>query len=109
MAIDPNIALGVRPVEQPNMLAQMGQMMQLRQLQQGYESDNALRDFYAQGGNASTAEGKRQLMSKVGLKGMDIIGKQSEIDSRDIKTQADSLKTIKDNISLANTPQAMAE
>ena len=32
MALDTNIALGVRPVEQPNMLAQMGQMMQLRQL-----------------------------------------------------------------------------
>ena len=35
MALDTNIALGVRPVEQPNMLAQMGQMMQLRQAQQG--------------------------------------------------------------------------
>jgi hypothetical protein len=109
MPIDPNIAMGVRPIEQPNMLAQMGQMMQLRAAQQGYESDNALRDFYAQGGNASTAEGQRQLMSKVGLKGMDVIGKQSEISARDVKTQADSLKTIKDNIGLANNPQAMAE
>ena len=109
MALDTNIALGVRPVEQPNMLAQMGQMMQLRQAQQGFESENALRDFYAQGGNASTAEGQRQLMSKVGLKGMDVIGKQSEISSRDVRTQADSLKTIKDNIGLANNPQAMAE
>jgi hypothetical protein len=27
MPIDPNIAMGVRPIEQPNMLAQMGQMM----------------------------------------------------------------------------------
>lgn len=109
MPIDPNIAMGVRPVEQPNMLAQMGQMMALRQAQQGYESENALKDFYAQGGNASTAEGQRQLMSKVGLKGMDVIGRQSEISARDVKTQADSLKTIKDNIGLANTPQAMAE
>jgi hypothetical protein len=109
MALDTNIALGVKPIEQPNMLAQMGQMMQLRAAQQGYESDNALRDFYAQGGNASTAEGQRQLMSKVGLKGLDVIGRQSEISARDIKTQTDSLKTIKDNIGLANNPQAMAE
>ena len=109
MPIDPNIALGVKPIEQPNMLAQMGQMMQLRQMQQENESNNALRDFYASGGNASTAEGQRQLMSKVGLKGMGIIDKQSEISARDVKTQADSLKAIKDNIGLANTPQAMAE
>lgn len=86
MALDTNIALGVKPIEQPNMLAQMGQMMQIRQAQQGYESENALRDFYAQGGDLSTAEGKRQLMSKVGLKGMDIIGKQSEIRARDVGT-----------------------
>ena len=46
MAIDPNIALGIRPVEQPNMLAQMGQMMQLRQMQQETESQNALSQSY---------------------------------------------------------------
>ena len=43
MALDTNIALGVKPIEQPNMLAQMGQMMQLRQAQQEYEGENALR------------------------------------------------------------------
>jgi hypothetical protein len=49
MALDTNIALGVRPVEQPNMLAQMGQMMQLRGAQQQYEQQNNLRDAFAQG------------------------------------------------------------
>jgi len=48
MALDTNIALGVKPIEQPNMLAQMGQMMQLRQGQQEYESQNALSDSYRQ-------------------------------------------------------------
>lgn len=43
MALDTNIALGIKPIEQPNMLAQMGQMMQLRQLQQEYEGENSLR------------------------------------------------------------------
>ena len=33
MPIDPSIALGVRPVEQPNVLGQMAQMMQMRQAQ----------------------------------------------------------------------------
>jgi hypothetical protein len=49
MPLDTNIALGVRPVEQPNMLAQMGQMMQLRGAQQQYEQQNNLRDAFAQG------------------------------------------------------------
>ena len=49
MALDTNIALGVKPVEQPNMLAQMGQMMQIRQAQQQYDQQNALRDAFAQG------------------------------------------------------------
>jgi predicted RNA-binding protein Jag len=44
MAIDPNIALGVRPIEQPNMLAQYGQMMQLRQMKQEYENEGGLRN-----------------------------------------------------------------
>ena len=108
MALDTNIALGVRPVEQPNMLAQMGQMMQIRQAQQGFESENALRDFYAQGGDLSTAEGKRRLMSKVGLKGMDIIGKQSEISARDIGTAEKSLGMLKDQAGLVKTPQDAA-
>ncbi len=108
MALDTNIALGVRPVEQPNMLGQMAQAMQIRQAQQGYESDNALRDFYAQGGDVSTAEGKRQIMSKVGLKGMDVIGKQSEISARDVKTGMDSLKMLKENVGVISTPSDMA-
>ena len=53
MALDTNIALGVRPVETPNMLAQMGQMMQMRQAQQEYDSQNALRDAFAQGTDIS--------------------------------------------------------
>jgi hypothetical protein len=90
------------------MLAQMGQMMQIRQAQQGFESENALRDFYAQGGDISSAEGKRQLMSKVGLKGMDIIGKQSEITARDIGTAEKSLTMMKNQAGMIRTPQDAA-
>ena len=48
MALDTNIALGVKPIEQPNMLGQMAQMMQIRQAQQEYQSQNALSDSYSQ-------------------------------------------------------------
>ena len=108
MPINPNIALGVRPTEQPNMLAQMGQMMQLRQMQQGFESENALRDFYAQGGDLSTAEGKRQLMSRAPVAGMKLIGQQSEISARDIGTAEKSLAMLKNQAGLVKTPQDAA-
>jgi hypothetical protein len=109
MPIDPNIAMGIRPVEQPNMLAQMGQMMALRGAQQEYEGTNALRDAYAQGGDLSDPAFRRRVMSANPKLGSQLISQHSETSARDIKTQADSLKTIKDNIGLANNPQAMAE
>jgi hypothetical protein len=108
MALDTNIALGVKPIEQPNMLAQMGQMMQMRQMQQGFESENALRDFYAQGGDLSTAEGKRQLMSRAPGAGMKLIGQQSEISARDINTAEKSLGMLKDQAGLVRTPEDAA-
>ena len=44
MAIDPSIALNVRPIEQPNMLGQMAQVMAMRQAQQEYENEGGLRN-----------------------------------------------------------------
>ena len=44
MPINPNIALGVRPIEQPNMLGQMGQVLAIRQAQQEYENEGGLRN-----------------------------------------------------------------
>jgi hypothetical protein len=86
----------------------MGQMMQLRQAQQGFESENALRDFYAQGGDISTAEGKRQLMSKVGLKGAEIIDRQSQTRSRDVGTAEKSLELYKNQVGFIKTPEDAA-
>lgn len=108
MPIDPNIAMGVRPVEQPNVLGQMAQVMAIRQAQQGYESENAVKDFYAQGGDLSTKEGRNRLMSQTGSAGSKLIGQQSEISARDVKTGMDSLKMLKDNVGVVNTPSDMA-
>jgi hypothetical protein len=44
MPIDPTIAMGVRPIEQPNMLGQMAQVMAMRQAQQEYENEGGLRN-----------------------------------------------------------------
>ena len=86
MPIDPNIALGVKPIEQPNMLAQMGQMMQLRAAQDEYESNNALRDFYASGGDINKAEDRQRLLSRAPMQGQKILGQESERRARDVTT-----------------------
>lgn len=49
MALDANIAMGVRPAQIENPMNQMAQMMQLRQAQQGFEEQNALKQALAQG------------------------------------------------------------
>jgi len=49
MAIDPNIAMGVRPIEQPNMLGQMAQVMAMRQAQQEYEGSAGVNKLARQG------------------------------------------------------------
>jgi len=109
MPINPNIALGAQPQQPVNMLGQMGQAMALKAAAQDIQGNEALREFYAQGGDTSTAEGRRQLMARTGAMGSKIIGQQSEISARDVKTQADSLKAIKENVSLVNSPEGMVE
>jgi hypothetical protein len=49
MPIDPNIAMGVRPIEQPNMLGQMAQIMAMRQAQQEYEGSQGVNELARRG------------------------------------------------------------
>ncbi len=49
MALDPRIPLGIQPIQQPNMLAQYGQMMALRAAQQETEGYEGLRGALSQG------------------------------------------------------------
>jgi len=49
MPIDPNIAMGIRPIEQPNMLGQMAQAMAIRQAQQQYEGSEGVNELARQG------------------------------------------------------------
>ena len=102
MALDTNIAMGVRPVEPINMLGQMAQAMQIRQAQQGFEEQNALRNFYAQGGDVSTPKGRQQLMSTSPAAGIKLIGAQSEINARDVGTAEKTISLFKNQIGNVN-------
>jgi hypothetical protein len=109
MPINPNIALGVQPIQQTNMLGQVGQMMALKAASQDIQGNEALRDFYTKGGDATTPEGIRALMAANPKMGMQILKGQSEMSARDVETQAKSLKSIKDNVSLVNSREGMVD
>ena len=49
MPINPNIALGVQPQQQPNMLGQLGQMMAIKAAQQEMESNEGVRNALSRG------------------------------------------------------------
>lgn len=49
MAINPNIALGVQPIQQPNMLAQYAQVMAIKAAQQEMEGNEGIRGALSQG------------------------------------------------------------
>lgn len=109
MPINPNIALGAQTPAPVNFLGQMGQMLALKGAAQEIQGGEALRDFYASGGNATTPEGARALMAANPRMGMQILKSQSEMSARDVETQAKSLKTIKENVGSVNNPESMAE
>jgi hypothetical protein len=53
MPINPNIALGVQPIQQPNMLGQVGQMMALKAAQQETEGYEGVKNAITGGMDAS--------------------------------------------------------
>jgi hypothetical protein len=109
MPINPNIALGAQTPAPVNFLGQMGQMLALKAAAQDVQGGEALRDFYTKGGDATTPEGVRALMAANPKMGMQILKGQSEMSARDVETQAKSLKSIKENVSLVNSPEGMVE
>jgi hypothetical protein len=47
MPINPNIALGIQPIQQPNMLAQYAQVMGIKAAQQEMEGSQEARDYFS--------------------------------------------------------------
>jgi hypothetical protein len=61
MPINPNIALGIQPVQQPNILGQMAQITAIRAAQQEMEGNEETRNFFAKpGGDPSKLLGTKQ-------------------------------------------------
>lgn len=86
MPINPNIALGAQQPQPINMLGQMGQVMAIRQAQQDYESQNALREAFSQGADVNDPESFKRIASinpklamELRSKGIEQRQKQTEI------------------------------
>jgi hypothetical protein len=107
MPLDTNIALGVRPVEQPNMLAQMGQMMALRGAQQEYEGNNALRDAFASGGNLSDPAFVQRLRAANPKMAFDIESKYLAGEKTRSELLGSAYKNSREALTMVNSPESL--
>ena len=105
MALNTNIALGVQPIQQPNMLAQYAQVMGIKAAQQEMEGSEDVRRYFSapadQRGDIS------QIMhTKGGRAASETLSQNAQ---RDLKMQLDALGAAKENVYMAKDPAALAE
>ena len=106
MPIDPNIAMGIRPIEQPNMLGQMAQAMAIRQANQEYEDTNALRSIAAKhGGNISSPEFIRDVGMQNPKYAADLRAKALANDKTTGEIVKSRLETSRELLSNVRTPE----
>jgi hypothetical protein len=105
MAINPNIALGIQPIQQPNMLAQYAQVMGIKAAQQEMEGSEDVRRYFSapadQRGDISQI-----LHTKGGRAASETLSQNAQ---RNLKMELDSLGAAKENVYMAKDPAALAE
>ena len=113
MALDPNIALGVRPIELPNQLAKYAQLSQIQNAQQANQLNQMQMAEYAR--TRAEEEGTRnflgkadltdpkvraQLLTGYGKSGREIYGKLSEAEKAQTEEAARRAKLMQDTQSM---------
>ena len=109
MALNPNIALGVRPLEIPNQLAQYAQLSQIQGAQQANqlnqmqmaEDERARREEentrnFLGSANLTDPNVRSELLTKFGKSGREIYGKLSEADKAQTEEAARRAKLMQD-------------
>ena len=94
---DYNVALGVKPPEPVNYLGQMGQLMALRAAQDELQGNEAVKQFYTQGGDLSSPEAIARLKSMNPKFGM--AAEKAQLESQ--KTRAEVAKLGYENVDKA--------
>lgn len=106
MQINPNIALGVRPIEQPNMLGQMAQAMQIRQANQEYDDVNAMRSISAKyGGDISNPDFLKEVGMRNPKTAADLRAKALANDKTTGEIVKSRLETSRELLSNVRTPE----
>jgi hypothetical protein len=106
MPVDPNIALGVRPVEIPNMLGQMAQAMQIRQANQEYDDTNAMRSIAAKyGGDISNPDFIKEVGMRSPKTAADLRAKALANDKTTGEIVKSRLETSRELLSNVRTPE----
>ena len=109
MALNPNIALGVRPLELPNQLAQYAQLSQIQNAQQANQlnqmqmaeyqraraEEEGTRNFLS-GANLTDPNVRSELLTKYGKSGREIYGKLSEAEKAQSEDAARRAKLAQD-------------
>jgi hypothetical protein len=100
MALNTNIALGVQPIQQPNMLAQYGQMMALKAAQQETEGYEGVKSAIAGGMDATDPR-----MLQYGKRGIEAFKAAGEgrVKQQDALTKA--FVNARESLSMVRTPE----
>lgn len=115
MALDPSIALGVKPLELPNQLAQYGQIQQIQGAQQAnqlnqmkmaeYErargEEEGIRNYLAGGGDVRSPEAR----GRFGKTAIEYSKALAEQQGADTKLIVDRTKMSRDALADVNTPE----
>lgn len=105
MAINPNIALGIQPVQQPNMLGMATQAMALKAAQQDIQGNEELRAAYAQGGDLNDPEFRRRVMAANPKLGSEIIKRNAETGKMQNEAIAKRIELSREMLTGVNTPE----
>jgi hypothetical protein len=89
------------------MLAQMGQMMQLRQAQQEYEGQNALRDAFASGGSLSDPAFVQRLRAANPKMAFDFEAKHLAGEKTRSELLGNAYKNSREALTMVNSPESL--
>lgn len=105
MALNPNIALGIQPVQQPNMLGMVTQAMALKAAQQDIQGNEELRAAYAQGGDLNDPEFRRRVMAANPKLGSQLIKTNAETSKLQNEAVAKRIELSREMLTGVNTPE----
>jgi len=105
MAINPNIALGIQPIQQPNMLGMVTQAMALKAAQQDIQGNEELRAAYATGGDLNDPEFRRRVMAANPKLGSQLIKTNAETSKLQNEAVAKRIELSREMLTGINTPE----